>query len=213
MLPLNGWTFIKDGKLYRAGLIPGSRVQLIYLGNNQFRTEKESGAEGVLCTDQDGAKYGCGLLSCFVRTSPLWPVTRLMIAIAALLAMTTSIGFALIWIPRKLLGRMRGVESLNVRIVPLLAVAAFAMMWLTLYPPPQAIVLATVNVRTATFFLMSMVFPVLSIAALALALRSLSWPMNRAARVHSLVVAVACTAATVYLGYWGMIGFRFWAPW
>jgi CubicO group peptidase (beta-lactamase class C family) len=213
LLTLDGWTFIKNGKLYREGLIPGSREKLIYLGNNQFRTEKESGAEGVYCTDQEGARYGCGLLSCFRKTSPIWPVTRFSLAIATLLAMATSILFAFVWIPRKLLGRMRGARHLSVRLIPLLAVAAFALMWLVVYPLPQAIVLATENVRTVAFFLMSLMFPILSLAALAFALRSLSWTMNRAVKSHSLVVAIACTVATVYLGYWGVIGFRFWAPW
>ena len=120
-LLLAGWTYTYHGKLYRRGLIPGPPEELVYLGHNQFRTAKESGADGVYCTDNDGNRYGCGELACFRKISPVWPATQLILLVGAVLTMATSIGFALVWIPRKLLGRMQGVRYLAVRVVPLLA--------------------------------------------------------------------------------------------
>ena len=65
-----GWTYTDHGKLYRRGLIPGPPEELVYLGHNQFRTAKESGADGVYCTDDDGNRYGCGELACFRKDKP-----------------------------------------------------------------------------------------------------------------------------------------------
>ena len=67
-LLLEGWTYTHNGKLYRRGLIPGPPEEQIYLGHRQFRGEKESGASGVFCTDNDGNRYGCGELACFRRS-------------------------------------------------------------------------------------------------------------------------------------------------
>src|SRR5208282_4619456 len=124
-----GWTYIDKGHLYRRGLISGGPPEaLVYLGDGQIRTEKEAAASGVYCSDQDGSKYGCGALSCFRLVNPAWPIARFVLIAAALIVMASSILFALVWIPRKLIGRMCGVGHLLVRVVPLLAVlSAIAM--------------------------------------------------------------------------------------
>ena len=211
-LLIEGWTYIDKGKLYRRGLIPGSREELVYLGHNQIRTEKESGADGVYCTDDDGNRYGCGELSCFRRISPVWPATRLILLVGGVLAMATSIGFALIWIPRKLFGRMKGVKDLAVRVVPLLASLTFlAAIVLWIRGPGSTFAIATPSLYAVSICLLTLLFAILSVVGFVLAIRSLGYPMNRAARLHSLAVAFACVVWTVYLGYWGMIGLRFWA--
>jgi hypothetical protein len=126
--------------------------------------------------------------------------------------MLTSVVFAIIWIPRKLLGRMKGAPHLAVRILPLLAtislLAAFAMV-LTSAP----IYLARPGFASISFFLGTIAFAILSIAGLALALISTRWPMNRGVRIHSILVAVACVGLTSYLAYWHQIGLRIWLPW
>jgi CubicO group peptidase (beta-lactamase class C family) len=211
-LLLEGWTYTDHGKLYRRGLIPSPPEELIYLGHNQFRTEKESGASGVYCTDDDGNAYGCGELACFRKISPIWPATRLILLVGAVLTMATSIGFALIWIPRRLFGRMKGVRYLAVRIVPLLASLTFlATIVLWIRGGGSTFAIATPSPFAVSICLLTILFAILSAAGIVLAIRSFNYPMNRAARLHSLAVAFACFGWTAYLGYWGMIGLRFWA--
>jgi len=148
----------------------------------------------------------------FVKTDPIWPMTRLGLVMGALFAMLTSVVFAIVWIPRKLFGRMKGAPHLAVRILPLLAtisvLAAFAMA-MTSAP----VDLARPGFASITFFLGTIVFAILSIAGLALALISTRWPMNRGVRIHSILVAVACVGLTSYLAYWHQIGLRLWMPW
>jgi hypothetical protein len=206
---VSGWTFVDKGTLYRRTLFPGPRVRMLYLGGGLFRTEKEAGASGLFCKGADGDTYGCSMLASFRRVNPLWPLTRFSLIVAALLLMSTSVAFAMVWIPRKLLGRLRGVEHLSVRALPLLATLSFiALLWRWTVPP---IVGASANPSTLAIFLLSIVFPLLSIAALAVSARSGRFQMNRGVQIHSLLVAIACVGVSGYLGYWGLIGVRVWA--
>ncbi len=75
------------------------------------------------------------------------------------------------------------------------------------------IVMAQPNAITIAAFVASIAFAFLSILAVVLAIRSFRREMNRAARIHSLLVAAACFGLTWYFTCWGMIGFRSWAPW
>ena len=209
-LVATGWTYIDNGQLFRRGLAPWGREKLIYLGEGQIRSEKESGAGGVYCKAPDGETYGCGALGAFRRVSPIWPVVRFLLATAAVLAMASSLLFAIVWIPRKLLGRLRGVRHLFVRVLPLLAtLSLLAIVWRVWNQAP--ILLGRPDLLTIELMLLSIVFPLLSITALVVALRSWRFQMNRAVRIHSLLVAIACCTVTWFFAYWGMIGVRVWA--
>ncbi|MGC1399395.1 hypothetical protein, partial [Candidatus Binatus sp.] len=71
--------------------------------------------------------------------------------------------------------------------------------------------LATPSPFAISICLLTILYAILSTAGFLLALRSFRYPMNRAARLHSIAVAFACIGWTVFLAYWGMIGLRFWA--
>jgi len=209
-LLVTGWTYVNQKQLFRCGLIPGSREKMIYLGDGQIRIDTESAASGVYCKAPDGETYGCGALTAFRRINPIWPVIRCVTIAAALLAMATSILFAVVWIPRKVLGRLRGVQHLSVRVLPLLAsLFLFAIVWRVWNEPPR--VLGRPDTVTIMLLLLTIIFPLLSVAALVVALRSWSFQMNRAVRMHSLLVAIACCTVTWFFAYWGLIGVRFWA--
>jgi CubicO group peptidase (beta-lactamase class C family) len=209
-LRLGQWIYIDHGKLYRRGWNPWTGEELIYLGNNRFRSEDALDAQGVFVADEEGGRYVCGDMSCWGRRSALWPVTRLVLMGAALLTMASSIVFALVWIPRKLLGRMQGVEHFSVRVVPLLAVMTLAAtVWLGFATPPLE--LTRVNAVTIALCLGSIAFAILSVASLVVASRSIGFEMNRGTRIHSMLVALSCCGLTSYLAYWGAIGVRTWA--
>jgi CubicO group peptidase (beta-lactamase class C family) len=203
------WFYLDHGKLYHRGWIPGTGEELIYLGNNLFRGEDALDAQAVFVADEEGGRYVCGDMSCYSRRSALWPVTRLVLIGAALLTMASSIVFALVWIPRKLLGRMQGVEHFSVRVVPLLAVMTLAAtVWLGFATPPLE--LTQVNAVTIALCLGSIAFAILSVASLVVASRSIGFEMNRGTRIHSMLVALSCCGLTSYLAYWGAIGVRTW---
>jgi hypothetical protein len=217
---LTGGQFVAvDSRGIHVRPVLGAPRTLIPVGTNLFRTEKGAAAGTIFTTDGkdrivmvSAVPPGIPIPVYFVKTDPIWPMTRLALVMGALFAMLTSVVFAIIWIPRKVFGRMKGAPHLAVRILPLLAtislVAAFAMV-LTSEP----VYLARPGFASISFFLGTIAFAILSIAGLALALASARWPMSRGVRIHSILVAVACVGLTSYLAYWHQIGLRVWLPW
>jgi hypothetical protein len=110
------------------------------------------------------------------RVGELWPTIRLVGLTLALLAMATSILFAMIWIPRKLLGQMQGVRHLTVRAVPLLAVLTFVGILFVARGTFLNFVRPTA--RSVTLFILSLAFAGLSVWGLVLAIDSLRFEMN-----------------------------------
>src|ERR1700682_2408465 len=217
---LTGGQFVDvDSRGVHVRPVFGAPRTLIPVGTNLFRTEKGAAAGTIFTTD--GKDRAVMIMSVppdipvpiyFVKTDPIWPMTRVALVLGALFALLTSVAFAIIWIPRKLFGRMKEAPHLPVRALPLLAttslLAAFAMA-ITSAP----IFLARPRFASITFFLGTIAFAILSIAGLALALASTRWPINRGVRIHSILVAVACVGLTSYLAYWHQIGLRVWLPW
>lgn len=207
---------VDNGKIHVRSALGASHT-LIPAGTNLFRSEK--GAGTIFTTDgKDHAVMiaeippNFSIPVYFVKTSPVWPMTRLVLILGASLTMLTSVIFALIWIPRKVFGRMKGVPYLAVRILPLLATLSLPIAFaIALTSAP--VYLARPGLISISFFLGTIAFAVLSVASLVLALISTRWPTNRGARIHSILVAVACVGMTGYLAYWHQIGLRLWMPW
>lgn len=217
---LTGGQFVNvDSQGVHVRPVFGAPRTLIPVGTNLFRTEKGAAAGTIFTTDGkdrvvmiSAVPPGIPVPVYFVKTDPIWPMTRMALVIGALFVMLTSVVFAIIWIPRKVFGRMKGAPYLAVRILPLLAtvslLAAFAMV-LTSSP----VYLARPGFASITFFLGTIAFAILSVAGLALALISTRWPINHGVRIHSILVAMACVGLTSYLAYWHQIGLRIWLPW
>lgn len=204
------WIYSSHGELYRSSLLPGSGRKLVYLGDGLVRNVRDQAASAVFFKDRRGRALECKSLECLRRTGALWPTVRLALTAAALAVMVSSMVFALVWIPRKLAGRMKGAEHLSARVVALLAVLAFASFAYAGYGAPL-ISLARPTARSVTLFASSIAFAILSAAALLLGAGSISSRTNLAARIHTVLVAIACSGIAGYMAYWGLIGVRTWA--
>jgi CubicO group peptidase (beta-lactamase class C family) len=207
---------IKSGAMQVRPIL-GPPCALIPVGGNQYRSRKSEAATAIFTTDgKDNVVMVMAMApeipvpEYFVKKSPVWPMTRLALVLTAVVLMLSSIVFALIWIPRRILGR--GVEHLAIRILPLLAtvslIAGFAMA-LTSSP----IYLAREGEASLTYFIGTIAFAIFSVVGLALALGSWRWQVHRGVRIHSFLVAMACVGITSYLTYWGQVGVRLWRPW
>ncbi len=202
------WISISNGKLYSRPML-GRRQELIPVGGNLFRTEKEPAPSRVFCIGEDDSRVLAGAFSYFRKQNPIWPVMRLGLIAIGLLLMASSILFALVWVPRKLMGRMWAERHLWVRALPLAAALTFTAMQLLPFGMPP-IELATANFRTVGFWLASWLFATLSLGSLAASLWASSVDMNRWARLHTMLVSIACCGIAGYMTWWGVIGHRFW---
>ena len=203
-----------NGRLMRSGLFDKPEP-LIPLGKNFFRGEKDPEATLVFLTDPDGqmavSSQGIDSLSYGIRSSILWPYGRIGIVVPCLALMATSLLFAVVWILRKLFGGLKGVQHLNVRAIPLLA--ALCLIGLAFcFTRLGGADTGRFTVWTAGIFLLSILFPLLSLYGLFLVARVPKSEIHRATRIHSLLVSLACCVLSAFIASWHFIALRLWAP-
>jgi hypothetical protein len=125
--------------------------------------------------------------------------------------MVTSVLFAMVWILRKLFGGMKDVKHLAVRAVPLLATLSFVAL-VFCFTKLGGADTGKLTVWTASIFVLGILFPLLSLYGLLLAVRVPKAEIHNGARVHSLLVALACCIVAIFIASWHLIGLRLWAP-
>ena len=203
-----------NGQLTRSTLF-GKPEPLIPVGKNFFRVEKEPEATSVFIPREDGgmALSGQGLegFSFGERANISWTYARLALLILCIVLMATSLLFAIIWILRKVFGGMKEVKHLAVRAVPLLATLSFCAL-VFCFTKLGGSDTGKFTLWTAGIFVLSLLFPLLSLYSLLLAVRVPKPEIHNATRLHSLLVALACCILTVFVASWHLIGLRLWTP-
>ena len=207
---------VMNGQLTRSGLF-GKPEVLIPVGKNFFRAEKEPEATSIFITrdvtgmalssqETEGFSYG-------ERSSIVWPYARLALLVLCLLLMATSILFAIVWILRRVFGGLKDVQHLAVRAVPLLATLSFfGLVFCFTRLGFAGADTGKLTFLTMGIFVLSVLFPLLSLYGLFLAVRVPKAEIHNGTRIHSLLVALACCVVTAFIASWHLIGLRFWAP-
>jgi CubicO group peptidase (beta-lactamase class C family) len=212
---LTGGTRIRviNGKLTRSGLF-GRPEPLLFVGKNLFRGEKEPEGTTVFFVTETGnwAVVSSGLdgISYSERSSLAWPLIRITLLAFCLFFMLTSLPYALIWLFLKLLGAMKDVRHVSVRVVPLLATLSLLIVPLCLMKL-RGSQIGSLNLWTAGIFLGTFLLPILSVIGLVLVLRVPKEEIHRGVRIHSLLVSSACCVLTGFLLSWHLLALRLWA--
>jgi len=201
------------GQLTRSSMF-GKPEPLLAAGKNLFRADKEPEGTTLFFADEAGrmafSSMGDDEVSYAVRISPLWPYTRLAVLVLCAVVMLSAVPFALIWLVLKLIGKMKDVQHLAVRVVPLLAV-------LSIVPIPfcfnalHGSGIGTANIFTIGIYMATILFALLSLLGLVLALRVPKAEIHPGVRIHSLLVSLACCVVALFFASWGLIGLRLWA--
>jgi CubicO group peptidase (beta-lactamase class C family) len=213
---LAGGTRIRviKGKLTRSGLF-GSPEPLLCVGKNAFRGDKEPEGTLIFFTNESGdmAIAGSGLegIPYSERSSLIMPFIRIALLSLCLFFMLTSLPFALVWLFLKLVGAMKDVRHLSVRVAPLLATLALLIVPIC-FQKLSGSQIGSLNLWTAGIFLGTFFFPLLSIISLVLVLRAPKDEIHRGVRIHSLLVSSACCVVTGFLLSWHLLALRLWAP-
>jgi hypothetical protein len=148
-----------------------------------------------------------------LRRVPAWlPWLEFSVIGAAVLLMASSLLFALVWIPRKLIGRMRAVSGLSVRALPLLATLSMvAMLLLRQFLGEDVIArLGQITPWSIGIFVSTLAFTLFAVSGLVQALRFRNREGSRWVWWHSFMTSAVLTIVAMYLSYWGIIG---WRPW
>jgi len=203
---------VEDGSLY-AKPLTGKRREIFPVTDSSFRLESDGGATMFNVMDEDGnviAQWGS--MGNYRKVSGLWVYFQIGAALLSLFLMATSVLFMLVWLPRKVFHRMKGVEYLRARVYPLLAVVSLCAGLLPFMI--SADMVADFGVPTlfsVMVFVFTLIFALFTLLSIWSAYRSFSVDMNCVARIHSSLVTLACTAAMLYLWSCDFIGLRTWA--
>jgi CubicO group peptidase (beta-lactamase class C family) len=191
------------------GLLSRYRGEMVSVSPTLYRRPNDPLPCLALLPPGPGAKeiYFSGLT---LRAVPSWLAwTQIVLTALSLILMISAPLFALVWIPRKLLGRMKGVRHVGARVWPLLAVVTFAIpVWL--YIEADFMTLGARTPSAMAFTACTVLFAVFSLASLVSILRVPRREVNLGAYLHTLLCAAALSMVTVYLFYWGVIGVRTW---
>lgn len=206
-----------DGRLTARGALGGSRDELIAVAERQFRGEGEPVATVAFIDDGDGRMilqgFGSAVAGNYRSLSAVRVWLRWVVSVLCLGLMASAVVFALVWMPRKLLGRSREVRHLSVRLFPLLAAVALAvasgLFVLAGSDPLER--LGRPTVYSVGFLLLIWLFTVSTVLGLIQVGRARRWDVHRGVWVHSLLVSLANGLVALYLGYWGIIGLATWA--
>jgi hypothetical protein len=202
-----------NGKLTRSGLF-NQPEPLISVGTNLFRSEKEPEATTIFFPGESGkmAVAGSGLdgIPYSERGYLVMPFVRIAILTPCLFFMLTTLPFAFVWLIRKLVGAMKGVRHLPVRVIPLLATLAFLLVPIC-FTQLDGAQIGSLNLWTAGIFLGTLLFPLLSILGLVVVLLVPKPEIHRGVRIHSLLVSTACCVLAGFLLSWHLVALRLWA--
>lgn len=212
---------MQDGTLFSGNYLLGSKWELVPESKNIFYRKERPDVRLFLFKDYEDYHmvYADIRKGSYRRVSGFQAYFQLGLAVLSLLLMITSPLFALIWIPRKLLGRMKQVRYLRARLFPLLAVLFFSATYFLLFGALLAMEMderlmvefGTFSLRSFSLFLASICFAISSFLGLFFSIRAFSIKMNRFARIHSLLVSLANVTVVIYLLYSGVIGIMTWA--
>jgi CubicO group peptidase (beta-lactamase class C family) len=205
----------RDGAGLAVGSALGSPKAVIPVGPRLFRAADEPVASIAFSDPIDGARF-MQVKARSLRHIPTWMAwLRLGIAALFLLGILSSLLFALIWVPRWLFGRLRGVGHLNVRVWPTLAGLCFlGMMVMLMFIPDTTYVYIAKYSRPTVWSIglcaLTLLFAGFTIAGAVQALRSFRWEMRRGVRIYAAGLAAINLITLLYLASFGMIGVMSW---
>ena len=138
-----------------------------------------------------------------------------LLAAVSLALMFSSVLFALVWVPRKLFRRMKGVPYLSIRIFPLFSIlclaGAFGLVVLASLDVDAFFArLGKMTIWSVAVSALTLLFAVGAVGGLVQIFRARKWPIRRLIYIHALLVALANVIVLLYLAYWGIIGLRTW---
>jgi CubicO group peptidase (beta-lactamase class C family) len=216
---LTGGTRIRlvNGKLTRSPLFSkqGPSVALLPVGKNLFRSEQDPEATTAFFKTENGywavSRTGGSGIPYSERSFFLLPYLRIVLLSLCVFLMLTTLPYALFWLFLKLIGFMKDVRYLSVRVIPSLAAVSFLIVPLC-FRKLGGSQFGMFNLWTFGIFVGTFFFPVLSVVGLFFALFVPRGEIHRAVRIHSLLVSAACCILTAFALSWHLFALRLWAP-
>lgn len=201
-----------EGETLSLSPLLGKAEDYVAVTERTFRKASEPAPTLVLLDTPEGRLIQAEMGQIIRPVSTGAVIAQTGTAALCLILLASAPLFALVWIPRRLLGRLKGAPSLRARGVSLLAVLCLlSAVGLVIASGDDLIPrFGNPTFWSVGFCVLTVAFAALAVSGLWLATRVPAGAGNRLARVHTLLVAGANTLVAAYLLYWGMVGFRSW---
>ena len=195
----------------------GRSVRFYPTGRRVFKRRQSPMTSLALVEGPDGRRYAQGELGNLGKVSSAAVWFEIVVASLALLLIASSPLWAVVWIPRKLAGRLRGCP-VTVRAWPLAAIIGLPTALLVAGGVAESDasaqelieMLARPSLLSVSVLVLPWAFVLLSITGLVFALRSDSHQVGRFARWHAVAVCAACLVVAIYFLLYRAIGFPSW---
>lgn len=201
--------------LYQPLFEPTYTVYPINEHTLMFETEKHNFTPMVYIKDTDNTEYL--QTPCFsgnyIKKSGFVIWFNVILTGVCLALMASSILAALIWIPVRLI-RRKPFRFMVARVLPLFAVIFLGIAVILFIQGMNGDMMENfggITIFSLGFTVFTILFVAFTGLGLLASLFSFGRPMNRAARVHAMLVTLACVVVSVYLLLEGIIGLRTWA--
>jgi CubicO group peptidase (beta-lactamase class C family) len=193
------------------GLFEKTPEEYVAVTDRLFRKKDSPAASFALLDTPEGRMVQDGSQN--FAAVPAWRAFgELALAAVSLVLLASAPLFALGWVPRRLLGRMRGVRHLGARAWGLAAAlslfGAASLFVLGLADPFRR--LGAPTAWSWSYVLLSAAFAVAAAVAAVVASRAPVAEQNRVAAWHARLVAAAAVLVAGYLAWFGLIGLRTW---
>jgi CubicO group peptidase (beta-lactamase class C family) len=193
-------------------------VRYVPVAERLFRLPADSAATLALIDDpENGRPEAIERMGYLMPTSyrRVWtPAAWLEIALTVLFLVTvvTNLGFALVWVPRWVFRRLKGVPRLGLRVWPLVASLSVVLFVAVFLLAGEDIIVRLGNPTpwAITLFATTLVFPLAALIGLMSAMRAPAGDVRRGIRLLALASSVVFLVAAAYLVWWGVIGWRSW---
>lgn len=208
----------EDGKLLTRGLGLSNEVFVPVVGTQFRHIPKKEPPEPIpslelLTPNAEGRFIEAGFGST-MKQIPTWlAISQILITIFVLLAMIAILIYAPFWLLGGLSKRRRRPAERNMRLYPLVAVLSLLAMIAIVAVSDENLIerLGSPTGWSIAVFLTTLLFGIASVGSLLVVWLAPAEGVRPRVRKFSWIVSLALLIATLYLGYYGIIGLRTWA--
>ncbi len=206
---------VTDSELRFRSILTGQTDRFLPISDRLARLSDEPITNLVLLdTPNDRTQIQTGRES-WARVPAGLVLTEFVLLFGSLTLIASSLLFALVWIPRRLFGKLRGQSGIGVRAWPLLASVLFVALtglFVTGSSGRSSLKLGEPSFYSVGIMLVGYAFFFASIWGIAAVWRTQRQiPIRPMLKLHSFLVCGANGLVASYLAYWGWIGIRTWA--
>jgi CubicO group peptidase (beta-lactamase class C family) len=206
----------RDGQMLVGGM-SGTNTFLPVSGE-QFRIVPKKDPPEALATTillqpkSEGTFIQLSMQDTAKRIPGVVAILQILLTVFVVLAALSILIYAPFWILGGFRAQRRRPAERGMRVWPLLAVLSLVAFVLVFIGSSSELIgrLSHFTVWSGGLFLCTIAFAVASLASVIAVWRTPAEGVRRSVRVYSGIVAVALLIATLYLAYYGIIGFRTW---